>query len=160
MLCRQHGLSLIEILIVIVVLAIIMAIAVPRLVDASGDARESALATDLQMLRRQIRLYKEQHAGRGPHLDESGSPDTANLVARMLGKTDVKGKLSPTGAHGPYVKAWPTNPYCTDSIAGEIVFGDAPAPPRDGTSGWYYCTTTCVISPNSKTGCTSWDPSE
>ena len=154
----QRGFSIIEILIVVTIIAIIAAIAVPRLVDASQDARESALGTDLQMLRRQIRLYKEQHNNRGPHLDENGNPDTPNLVARMLGRTDPKGKLTTTGGFGPYMKTWPTNPYCAAAVASDIKFGTNAVPPRDGTSGWYYSTETCIVSPNSKTGGMEYDP--
>ena len=158
MLPRRDGLSLIELMIVVTMLAILAAIAVPRLMDASQDARESALATDLQMLRRQIRLYTEQHRGRGPHLGEDGQPDHANLQARMMGRTDEDGKLSGTGVFGPYVKDWPTNPFCPDSIAGDVLFGTDSAPPRDGTTGWYYSTDTRLVSPNSKTGGAEFDP--
>ncbi|HUU22644.1 MAG TPA: prepilin-type N-terminal cleavage/methylation domain-containing protein, partial [Phycisphaerae bacterium] len=45
---RGDGFSLVELLIVIVMLGIVAVIAVPKLLDASEDARESALGTDLQ----------------------------------------------------------------------------------------------------------------
>jgi general secretion pathway protein G len=67
---RAKGFSLIEILIVMTILAIMAAIAVPRLVDASTETKESALETDLQTLRRQVLVYRMQHSENGPHLDE------------------------------------------------------------------------------------------
>ena len=59
---RHHGFTLIEIMIVIMLLAILAAIIVPRIVDAQDDARESALETDVQMMRRQILVYKPRPA--------------------------------------------------------------------------------------------------
>lgn len=155
--CKK-GFTLVELLIVITMLAVIAAIAVPRFLDASEDARESALGTDLQMLRRQIHLYKMQHIGRGPHLNESGSLDTGNLVARIIGKTDITGKLDANGGFGPYAKMWPTNPWAADAVAGDISFGTDAAPPRNDATGWYYNTDTGIISANSDKGALDLDP--
>ena len=149
---RRKAFTLIELLIVITILAIIAAIAVPKFLDASEDARESALATNLQMLRRQIALYRLQHGDRGPHLDENDNEDTRNIVARMTGRTDANGKIIETGAFGPYMKEWPSNPFCDAAIAQEVTAGAASIYVRDGSSGWYYCTTTCLISANSTIG--------
>ena len=150
--------SLIELLIVITMLAILAAIAVPHMMDASEDARESALETDLQMLRRQIQMYRMQHGDRGPHLDANGKLDTANFVARLTGRTRPDGTLDASGTCGPYMKTWPTNPFCSEAVAGLIKFGTDQKPPRTGGSGWYYNTKTCIISPNSKTGAKQFDP--
>jgi len=155
---RNRGFSLVELLIVVTMLAIIAAIAVPQFLDASEDARESALATDLQMLRRQAQVYKMQHGGRGPHLDENDQLDKDNLSARLTGRTTPEGKLDANGTYGPYMKQWPINPFCTGATAGQVVFGTDTSPPRDGSAGWYYNTKTCVISPNSEKGGKAFDP--
>ena len=157
---RRSGFSLIELLIVVTMLLLVAAIAVPRLLDASEDARQAALATDLQMLRRQIRMYKAQHRDRGPHLDENGGLDKDNLPVRMTGRTTVGGKLDQNGSCGPYMKAWPTNPFCADEVAGDIEFGTTTLPPRTGNTGWYYNTNTCIISPNSRKGGEKLEPLE
>jgi len=155
---RRSGFSLVEILIVVVLLGILAAIVVPRFADASNDATESALCTDTATLRRQINLYRAQHAGRGPHLDETGSLDKVNLSTRLTARTDAQGKLAAAGAFGPYLKRWPTNGFCEDSVAGSVTYGTQTSPPRDDTSGWYYNTDTSLISPNSATGATAMDP--
>ncbi len=156
---QPRGFTLIEILIVIMMLGILAAIVVPRLLDAQDDARESAIETDIQMVRRQIQVYKAQHVGKGPHLDEFGNPDFNNLPARLIGKTDLNGKINANGAFGPYMKMWPINPYTSNPIkAGTISFGTDIAPPRDESSGWYYNTKTCVLSANSANGAKTMDP--
>ena len=161
MMCRRLAFSLIEIMIVIMLLAILSAIVIPRLVTAQDDARESAIDTDIQMMRRQIMVYMAQHTGKGPHLDEAGNVDKANLSARLTGRTNPAGKIIASGSCGPYMKLWPTNPFITSqAAAGEVVFGTDTTPPRDNTTGWYYNIDTCVISANSTTGGKELDPEE
>ena len=156
---RQHGFSLIELMIVIMLLAILAAMVVPRLVDATQDARETALETDLQMMRRQIIVYKAQHLGRGPHLDAEGKLDEANLPVRLTKRTNPDGRINPSGSCGPYMAEWPTNPFISSAeTAVTVVFGTETTPPRNSASGWYYNTTTCVISPNSSKGGEKLDP--
>ncbi len=57
----ESGFTLVEILIVVVILGILAAIVIPQFTDASTQAKESALASDLQMMRSQLELYKIQH---------------------------------------------------------------------------------------------------
>jgi len=156
---RHHGFTLIEIMIVIMLLAILAAMVVPRVIDAQTDACASALETDIQMLRQQIIVYKAQHGGNGPHLDADGNLDKANFSARLTGKTNPNGTIAPNGSCGPYMIKWPTNPFITsDAAAGTVLFGTDTSAPRNSTSGWYYNTDTCLISPNSATGGEKLDP--
>ncbi|MEE9370683.1 MAG: prepilin-type N-terminal cleavage/methylation domain-containing protein, partial [Sedimentisphaerales bacterium] len=57
----ESGFTLVEILIVVVILGILAAIVIPQFTDASTQAKESALASDIQMMRSQLELYKIQH---------------------------------------------------------------------------------------------------
>ncbi len=146
-------------MIVIMLLAILAAIVVPRIIDAQDEARESALETDIQMMRRQILVYKVQHGGNGPHLDAASNLDKANLSARLTGRTNPDGKINPNGSHGPYMTNWPTNPFIPSrETAGAVLFGTETTPPRNSASGWYYNTDTCVISANSAKGGEKLDP--
>jgi type II secretion system protein G len=55
---RQRAFTLIEILIVVAILGILAAIVIPRYIDASAEAQESAVRGDLQTLRKQIEYYR------------------------------------------------------------------------------------------------------
>jgi general secretion pathway protein G len=149
----------VEILIVVVILGILAAVVVPQFVDASDDAKEATLVSSLATIRKQIELYKLQHGGRGPHVNELGMPDPVNgLDVRLVSRTDASGKIDPNGKYGPYLQRWPSNPFCDDAVASLIKPGIGTSPPRDGTTGWYYNRHTCVISINSVTGGESTDP--
>ena len=138
---KRTGFTLVEILIVVIILGILAAIVIPQFTEASNDARESALSSDLQTLRSQLELYKVQH------LDSY--PDTADMAAfvnQLTSKTDVNGNIDANGAFGPYLQSFPTNPYVNGGDA--TVTAGANACPGDGTSGWYFNTSTGKISPN------------
>src|SRR5882724_8932128 len=83
---RKTGFTLVEILIVVIILGILAAIVIPQFTNASQDARESALLSQLQTLRSQIELYKLQHFDKLPDLVTSWNP--------MTTKTDANGNAS------------------------------------------------------------------
>jgi len=125
---------------------------------ASADAKEPALATDIQSIRRQVELYTFQHDGRGPQHNNKGKFNKADFVKRLTERTDVDGKLNASGLCGPYLMEWPTNPFCAPAVATSIQFGTGTSPPRKGEHGWYVNKTTCLVSANSETGGESLDP--
>ena len=144
----KTGFTLVEILIVVIILGILAAIVIPQFTEASNDARESALASDLQTVRSQLELYKVQHLERYPDVDASGVADTpANFVLRMTGKTDSAGAIDTSGAFGPYMHKFPSNPFVSGAATNTVTFGIV-ACPGDGLSGWYFRTDTGTFSPN------------
>jgi general secretion pathway protein G len=155
---RQAAFTLVEIMIVVMLLAILAMVVVPEVAGSTDRARESALATDLQAARRQLQLYKVQHYGRSPHVDETSKKDTDNFVARLTGRTDPDGTINPAGACGPYLTQWPTNPFISDAAkAADIKFAKSETPPRDDSTGWYYSTRACELHVNSSRGAESID---
>src|SRR5947209_1443860 len=95
---RKPGFTLVEILIVVIILGILAAIVIPQFTNASQDARESALLSQLQTLRSQIELYKLQHFDKLPDLVTNWNP--------MTTKTDANGAASVNpNDFGPYIPA-------------------------------------------------------
>jgi len=98
----KRGFTLVEILIVVIILGILAAIVIPQFTNASQDARESSLVSQLQTLRSQVELYKLQHRDELPDLVTDWTPFTS--------RTDADHTVSATGEFGPYMQAAPTNP--------------------------------------------------
>ncbi|MEM9348589.1 MAG: prepilin-type N-terminal cleavage/methylation domain-containing protein [Planctomycetota bacterium] len=136
----RKGFTLVEILIVVVILGILAAIVIPQFTNASEAAKASSVLSQLQTLRSQVELYKNQHNNEYPTSDGTlaGTWDWT----KMTGKTDIDGTVGTTaGTHiyGPYMQQAPKNPFVVTASATE--FGTA----TDGTDGWVVNATTGVI---------------
>lgn len=136
----RKGFTLVEILIVVVILGILAAIVIPQFTNASEAAKASSVLSQLQTLRSQVELYKNQHNNEYPTSDGtlSGTWDWT----KMTNKTDINGNVGTTaGTHiyGPYMQQAPKNPFVASSAT--TTMGTA----TDGTAGWVLNTTTGVI---------------
>jgi len=130
---RNKGFTLVEILIVVIILGILAAIVIPQFTEASNDARESSLVSDLQTVRSQLELYKVQHLDTYP----------TDLITQLTSKTDGDGTVDANGAFGPYLQKFPSNPFVTGNDAdgnpkGSLVDTTSDANPADGSTGWWY----------------------
>jgi general secretion pathway protein G len=125
---RVHaGFTLIELLVVLTIVALMLTIAVPRYIDHVGRARETALRTDLKVMREAIDKF-EGDQGRLPH-------DLDELVARR------------------YLKEIPVDPV-TDKRDTWIVVGAAELDQTLSASGQSESSPT-VVTTTSKDGTTS-----
>jgi general secretion pathway protein G len=124
---RRAGFTLVEILIVVIILGILAAIVIPQFTNASQDARESSLLSQLQTLRSQIELYKLQHKDKLPDLVTSWNP--------MTTKTDIDGTTTGALDYGPYMQSAPTNPVNTLS---NVTNGDSAAVGASADCGFIY----------------------
>jgi len=125
---------------VVTIIGMIAAIAVPRISNASSSASTHALEATLTNVRKAIDCYYAEH-DRYPGYDpSSGSPDNGLFVEQLTMYTDANGKTQATPGHpfiyGPYLRApFPANP--TNKLRTVYVKKDETvADPADGTYGW------------------------
>jgi len=130
----QRGFTLVEILIVVIILGILAAIVIPQFTNASTEARQSNVRSQLQTLRSQIELYKLQHKDVPPALVTTGWTVFTQY-------TDIDGATSATKdsthIYGPYYQTAPVNPLSDSSVCA--------AAAADAT-GWVYNESTGAVS--------------
>jgi general secretion pathway protein G len=150
---RNKGFTLVEILIVVIILGILAAIVIPQFTEASNDARDSALQSDLQTARSQLELFKVQHLEKYPYAI-TGGDSSDGFKTLMTSRTNQDGVIMATGddaklfPFGPYLQKFPNNAFVT--TGGDAVsFGTTDPAPGDATTGWYFNTSTGKFSANS-----------
>lgn len=149
---RHRAFSLVEILIVVMIIGILAAIAVPKLANASQVARENSLKDNLRILRTSLNVYKSQHAlyPGYPGGDGTQSPTAQITQDQLLLYTDANGNASATPTAtckwGPYLSDMPKNPV--NSNADIKILADTDPFTPDGTTGWLYQPSTGLIKAN------------
>ena len=149
----KSGFTLVEILIVVVILGILAAIVIPQFTNASTQAKESQLVSDLQTMRSQIELYKINHNDELPGTQQSGSVDFATA---MLSYTDVDGVVqlaAGAGIYGPYLQKLPSNPWISSATLAITVTAGTGSAGGDDSSGWYFNTDTGKVQANDSKTC-------
>lgn len=108
----QDGFTLVELLIVVVILGVLAAIAIPQFSASTDDSKAAALDATLSNLRTAIELYYQQH-GSYPSAVAAGGTfgavDTeAAFVSQLVKFTSAAGAASNTKdttyKYGPYLK--------------------------------------------------------
>ena len=133
---RDKGFTLVEILIVVIILGILAAIVIPQFTEASNDARESALRSDLQTIRSQLELYKVQHLESYPGTDDQGNFDATLFKNQLTSRTNSAGTIGTAPAQypfGPYIQKFPSNPFAATNADGVAGSYDG-----SGNPGWYF----------------------
>lgn len=134
----RRAFSLIELVIVVVIIGIIAAIAIPRMSRGATGAADSALSSNLAVLRSAIDLYQTEHAGTFPL--------ESKFVEQLTTFTDDSGGVSATKdstyIFGPYLRAVPPLPVGAKKGATGVANADATG------IGWIYNETTGEIRAN------------
>jgi general secretion pathway protein G len=141
---KRSAFTLIEVLIVVVIMAILAATIILQFASSTTDAKNSALKFNLHGMRQQIEMYKLQHNGAVPTLQNG-------TLAQLTSSTDVNGNIGvqgPTYPYGPYMQggALPANSIDSkNTVSATAVF-----PPTASTSagGWLYHAASGQIAAN------------
>ena len=140
---KARAFTLVEILIVVVLLGILATTVISMASSSAISAKESALATDLQLLRRFILLYKCQHLEVSPGYPNgltSAAPteqafiDQATLSSNSAGQTAAVGTAG--FERGPYMQKIPVNPLNGKSSVQMLGDGENFPPAADDSHGW------------------------
>jgi len=135
---RRRAFTLVELLIVVIIIGILAAVAIPQFGDSATDAKRSALDVDLSAMRSAIELYYHQHGSIYPgtvlkHKVADGaaaahaSAEDA-FVKQLTMYSDAVGNTADTRdstnfPYGPYLRRGvPKNPL---PAAGAIAAADA-----------------------------------
>ena len=153
---KAKAFTLIEILVVVVLLGILAAIVIPAIANSSISAKQSALATDLQLLRRFVLVYKCQHKEVAPGYpggDITGAPIEQAFIDQATLASNSSGQTAPIGTpgfnRGPYVMKIPVNPMNGKSDVQMLGDGDNFPADADDSHGWIYKAATSEIRADS-----------
>ena len=135
---RKKGFTLVELLVVIVVLAVLAAIVLPKFMNSTKRSKETALKSDLKLVRNAISLFQA---------DTDCFPKAlTDLIAatappKGLDTAGADVVIIPADWHGPYLQEVPKDPldgsdlvYTTTSPGVSKVASDATGNGLDGTA--------------------------
>lgn len=127
---NNSGFTLIELVIIIVVLGILAAVAIPKYQDITSEAREAACRNALGSLRSGITIWYANQAVK------TGTPNWPPIDSlRNIGTV--------------MLQAIPKNPYCTDTNAPDSIVTGVTRGTAVGTrGGWAYNPTSGEVWPN------------
>ncbi|CAN5849769.1 hypothetical protein BH11PLA1_BH11PLA1_11820 [soil metagenome] len=117
--------TLIEILIVVVILGILAAIAIPQFARASQDAKLTCTLVDLGKIRRAVDVYRCRNESTYPPI-EAGTATWGPLV----------------GVNSEYMLQAPTNQYISGANSRKIILRDTPDTAFQSDYGWIFSPAT------------------
>jgi len=98
---REKGFSLIELMIVVIIIAALAAMVVPRLAGRSEQAKVAIAKADVNAnISMALKLYE---------LDNGNFPSASQGIAALL--TKPSGSPAPTNWNGPYLESEPVDPW-------------------------------------------------
>lgn len=139
----ESAFTLVELLLVVVILGILAAVAIPQFSDSSGEAKASTLQTNLAVIRNAAEYYRANHNGKYPGYPAAGgAPTAAETLNQFTLVSKVDGSSAAVGTagfpYGPYIREkLPENPV--SGLTTVLVVADgAVFPAADNSTGWIY----------------------
>ena len=149
---RARAFTLVEILIVVVLLGVLAGVVLPLVAGSAISARESALAHDLNMLRRFVLIYTAQHLEVGPGYpdgDTTQAPTEQVFVDQITMASNSNGQTAAVGTpgfnRGPYLMRLPANPLNGLSTVQVLVDAENFPANADDSHGWVYKASTAEV---------------
>jgi general secretion pathway protein G len=113
---RQHGFTLLEVMVVVVILGILAALVVPRIISRPDEARAIAARQDIASLMQALKLYR---------LDNHRYPSTEQGLQALVAPP-ASAPPAPNWKQGGYVERLPGDPwghpyqYLAPGVRGEL----------------------------------------
>jgi len=152
---KEEGFTLVELLIVVIILGVLAAVAIPQFGSSTDDAKLSTLQSNLSSLRNAVELYYHEHntVYPGEVKETDGTAASAGQCATAFAKqltlySNIAGVTavgSSAGAKGPYVKkvALPENPFNKlNTVKCDMTTNDLTSVNTDNSTGWLFYTQT------------------
>lgn len=150
---NSNGFTLVELLIVVIILGVLAAVAIPQFGSSTDDAKISTLESNLSSTRNAIELYYHQHNSTFPgavkESDGTAVSSIAECTAAFAAQFTLYSQLngvtanvkSATAKYGPYVKEvkMPENPFTqSNTVLCDIAEDDITVAASSGTEAWKY----------------------
>jgi len=123
---QPRAFTLLELLIVVVVLAILAAVVIPKVINVTGDTTVTIGRQNQRVLRKTIQAYKAEHGGRLP----------SDTLGELVVATYRDG--SPGGSYGPYLRQIPVNPFTRSAQVRTVATSPPAAASGAADAGWLY----------------------
>lgn len=148
----KKAFTLTEIMIVVAILGILTAIAIPKFQDHVLKSKETAAKDNLRMLRNAINLFAAQHNDVPPGYaggDIALIPAISNFELQLTKATNILCQTAAVGTpgydFGPYFTSIPTNPFNSRSNLTIIANNGSMPIAATGATGWIYKAATKTI---------------
>ena len=139
-----NGFTLIELLVVIVILAILVAIVLPKFTDQGRHSKEAALKSDLAAVRSAIAAFQ---ADTGYYPQSLSDLAAASAPAAGYDSTGTSQTITSTDWHGPYmVGSVPNDPISGSAFTYSVASGTVGQVSSSATGGIKDLTWTLISS--------------
>jgi len=137
---HHRGFSLVELVIVVVIIGVLSAVAVPRISSAAKGAKAEALLATLTNVRKAIDVYYAEHGKYPGYTPGTTTPNNTIFINQLMDYSSETGATNGVGnstfLYGPYLRPpFPENPF--NHLSTVVVKANASvADPVKESVGW------------------------